>query len=145
MWWAAVVQGFQAAFGASNAIEAADDARTIAEMNAYAQQAETKEEVRRMRATIDQTVSFANTSANASGFNVGEGTSQRAYIDELAAEGDRQIDFAQKAGYKKANILKRGGQLAFSEGKAAAWSSGASAVGSFIQAGVGLWGEQKNG
>ncbi len=142
MWWAQAIQGGMKLFGALKTSGAAVESRWTAELNARAQESETDEEVRRMTAENRQRVGTARTTAGASGFSVQKGTSQQAYIDELDAEGKRQVSFTKASGKRKANIIRRGGQLAFKQGKAASISQLGGSIGSFADAGTsaGLWG-----
>jgi hypothetical protein len=148
MWWAAVIQMGMQVFGATKEQSAARDARDIAYDNMDAQILETKEEMRRAKAENKQIVGFATAAANSSGFSIKAGTSQQSYIDELEAEGKRQVQWIQDSGVRKARILQQGGSLAYSEGQARAMGGYADAIGSFGGmmggggGGGGMWGTE---
>lgn len=131
MWWAAAIQGGLQLFGAIGQQSAAGDARRIANLNADAQTAENTEEARRMRREGEQRVGYAKAVAGASGFSIQPGTGQQTYINEMVAENRRQQTFQHEAGARKTKILRKGGDLAYRHGQAAAVGSLASAAGSF--------------
>lgn len=131
MWWAAAINVGLQLFGGRQQLQAGREAEQIGRENAAAQRAETTETMRRMKREGEQRVGYATAVAHASGFSVKKGTSQQSYIDEMVAENYRQASFVAQSGQRKSRILEKGGQLAYSQGQAAAVSSFAGAAQSF--------------
>ena len=132
MWWAAAISIGLSLFGASKQSKAGDQAENIAALNAAAEAKESAETTRRMFAASRQQVGYAKAVAGASGFSVQPGTSQANYISALERENRRQIDFTFQSSLRKQDILKRGGQLAYSQAQAGAVGTLASGFSSAV-------------
>ena len=135
MWWAAAIGAAFSLFGASKEAKAASQAKDLGFANARASEAETMETLRRTKASQKQIQGYTEAAGSASGFMATAGTAQNEYLNEMIAEDQRQNAFTKKAGKREADILRKGGQLAYSQGRAGAVNT----LGSGFSSAVALW------
>lgn len=129
MWWTTAINTGLSFFGASRQRSAAREARKIGRMNARSERIETAERIRRQTRADEVTTGYARAVAAGSGFSQRAGTSQQRYISEMEREQRYQRDFEFQAGRRRADILERGGELAYRQGSADALSSVARGIG----------------
>ncbi len=131
MWWAAAASGAMQVFGGLMKRSAGRRAMRLAKMNADLDFMESGEEMRRMAAGFQETLSTTKAISSGRGLSTREGDSTDRYIDRMVAEHNKQYIWAQKARRKRREITIAGGRLARSQANASAFSSFGSAIGSF--------------
>jgi len=107
-----VVMGTMAAVGAISSVmgsrSAAKKAKKLGRLNASYIRKETAENIRRMRGQQESTRSTTRAMMGASGVS-GQSETNALYLEAMAAEQGRELDWAFKAGESRARIARAGG------------------------------------
>jgi len=106
---------------------AAEQSRRIGEQNAAAQEAETRESVRRESLAAKEQQSLRKARAAASGGTLGGSTG--VYLNEQAGREKGYVDWLKRSGGSQAAIEREKGNYAAMEGQAAAKGTRAQAAG----------------
>ena len=110
--------------------DAARESQRIAELNAINQERETAQQAENMKKAQEREQAMNRAKASASG--VAPGGSFDLVMDAQKAEHAKQLGWLKQSGKSQAEIIRRGGQLAYGQGMAQAKQSQYGAYGSLL-------------
>lgn len=135
MWGFIAASFVMSLIGSSKQRSAANQAGAIGEKNAERIAEETEEEIRRTELAQKQKTSQTFAAQGASGIKMGGGTIND-YIKEMETVFKGDIDWMRKSSASRESIARAEGNYAKAQGKAQAWGTLSSGVGSLMS----MWG-----